>query len=65
MLFSIHKSQGTSLDYVAVNLENIFEYGMAYVALSRVKNLSGLTIDGIDWDKIRAHPKALKYYKSL
>jgi ATP-dependent DNA helicase PIF1 len=62
---SIHKSQGCSLDYVEIDLSNIFEYGQAYVALSRAKNLSGLSIIGIDWDKIKSHPRALEFYNLL
>ena len=38
---------------------------MAYVALSRVRDLKGLSITGIDWDKIKAHPKAVEFYKNL
>ena len=63
--FSIHKAQGCSLDYVSLDLRNIFDYGMAYVALSRVRNLEGLSIIGINWDKIKAHPLAVEYYNSL
>jgi len=64
--FSIHKSQGCTLDYVIVDLRNIFEYGMGYVALSRVKNLDGLSIvKSIDWNKINIHPKALQFYKNI
>ena len=60
--FSIHKSQGCSLDYVSINLRNVFEYGMGYVALSRVRDLSGLYIEDIDWNKIRAHPAVSEYF---
>ena len=62
---SIHKSQGCSLDYAEIDLSEIFEYGQAYVALSRVKSLDGLSIINIDYDFIKAHPKALKYYNSM
>ena len=62
---SIHKSQGCSLDYAEIDLSEIFEYGQAYVALSRVKSLDGLSIIDIDYDFIKAHPKALEYYNSL
>jgi ATP-dependent DNA helicase PIF1 len=62
---SIHRGQGCSLDYVQVDLSNIFEYGQSYVALSRVKNLSGLSIIDIIYEKIRAHPIAVEYYQNL
>jgi len=63
---TIHKSQGMSLDYVSTNLgDNIFEYGQAYVVLSRVKNLEGLTISEINFNKIIAHPKVIDYYNNL
>ena len=62
---TIHKMQGSTLDYVEVDLSNLFEFGMAYVALSRTKNLEGLSINGIDFDKITSHPKALEFYSKL
>jgi ATP-dependent DNA helicase PIF1 len=45
--------------------ESIFEYGQAYVVLSRIKNLEGLSLRDIDYTKIKAHPKILQFYKSL
>ena len=54
-----------SLDYVEIDLSNVFEYGQAYVAMSRVRNLEGLKIISIDYSKIRAHPKALEFYTKL
>ena len=62
---SIHKSQGCSLDCVEIDLGNIFEYGQAYVALSRVKSLQGLSVVNINFDKINAHLNAVEYYNSL
>jgi ATP-dependent DNA helicase PIF1 len=61
---TIHKSQGSSLDYVEIDLSDIFDYGQAYVALSRVKRLEGLSIIDIDYDKIVAHPVAVHFYQS-
>lgn len=63
--FSIHKSQGSTIDLVEMDLSDVFEYGMAYVALSRVKDISGLSIRNICWEKIKAHPKAIEFYKNL
>ena len=50
---TIHKSQGVSLDKAIMNLENLWECGQAYVALSRVRSGEGLKILG--W-----HPKSFK-----
>jgi intein/homing endonuclease len=58
-----HNSQGCSLDYAEIDLSNTFEKGQAYVALSRVKNIEGLSIIEIDFDKIVANEKAIAFYK--
>jgi len=63
--FSIHKSQGCSLDYAILDLSNLFDYGMAYVALSRVRSLEGLTITSINWNKVNANPKAIEFYNNI
>jgi ATP-dependent DNA helicase PIF1 len=60
---TIHKSQGMTLDYVVTDIgDNIFEYGQIYVVLSRVKSLDGLFLKNINFDKIKTHPKILKFY---
>lgn len=63
--FSIHKAQGCSLDYAILDLSNLFDYGMAYVALSRVRSLDGLTITSINWNKVKANPKAIEFYNNI
>ena len=46
-------------------MRDIFEYGMGYVALSRVKDLNALSIKSINWSKIKTHPKAIEFYKKI
>ena len=63
---TIHKAQGMSLEFVKTDIgESIFEYGQAYVVLSRITNIEGLSLLNIDYSKIKAHPKILKYYSRL
>jgi len=63
---TIHKSQGASIDSAIVDIgKNTFEYGQAYVALSRVRSLEGLHIFAFDVSRIRTHPRVLSFYKTL
>jgi ATP-dependent DNA helicase PIF1 len=56
---------GSSLDLVRIDFRNIFAYGQAYVALSRVKSLDGLYIRNLNTNLIKCHPKAKLFYKNL
>jgi ATP-dependent exoDNAse (exonuclease V) alpha subunit len=57
---TVHKSQGMTLDAAKVNLRNVFEPGMGYVALSRVKSLSALSILGLSSKAFEVHPEVLE-----
>src|SRR5688572_11268638 len=72
---SIHKCQGSTLTRVEISLKNVFEWGQAYVALSRVSSLEGLRV--LDFNpkydlshailttfirSIKANPKVIEYY---
>jgi ATP-dependent DNA helicase PIF1 len=56
---TVHKSQGMSLDAAVMDLSHAFEYGQGYVALSRVRSLSGLHLLGWNERALRVHPQAL------
>jgi ATP-dependent exoDNAse (exonuclease V) alpha subunit len=61
---TIHKSQGLTLDCAEVDISDCFCPGQAYVALSRVKSLDGLSLKKkIRKSDIKCDQKCLKYYK--
>lgn len=63
---TIHKSQGATLDSALVDIgSSTFEYGQAYVALSRVQTMFGLYVWKLDPRKIRAHPSVVAFYERL
>ncbi len=57
---TVHKSQGMSLDSAVMDLSQVFEYGQGYVALSRVRRLSGLYLLGINEHALKVHPEILE-----
>jgi ATP-dependent DNA helicase PIF1 len=62
---TIHKSQGMTLDKVKCDLSKVFADGQIYVALSRVRSLNGLYIDGLDFNRIKANPEIVEFYSNL
>lgn len=62
---TIHRIQGATLDCALIDIgESIFEYGQAYVALSRVKDLSSLYVHDFAASAFKAHPKVKSFYSS-
>jgi ATP-dependent DNA helicase PIF1 len=60
---TIHKSQGATLDRMAVNLSQLWEPGQAYVALSRLTRGSDLCIERWDARSIRVDAQVVQFYK--
>ncbi len=56
---TVHKSQGMSLDEAVMDLSDVFEFGQGYVALSRVRRLSGLYLLGWNERAFQVHPEVL------
>lgn len=54
---TVHKSQGMSLDAAIIDLSKAFEYGQGYVALSRVRSLDGLFLEGFNDRALELHPE--------
>ncbi len=61
-----HKVQGSTIDAALIDIgSGIFEYGQAYVALSRVKSLDALYVHDFDSTAFRVHPKVRAFYAGL
>jgi ATP-dependent exoDNAse (exonuclease V), alpha subunit - helicase superfamily I member len=61
---TIHKSQGLSLDSALIDIRAAREPGQAYVALSRLRSMSGLHLK--DWIKgVFVSPEAINFYRRM
>lgn len=58
---TVHKSQGMSLDSAQIDLSRAFENGMGYVALSRVRSLPGLFLEGLNDAALKVDDEVLEY----
>ncbi|AXY56954.1 helicase [Acinetobacter chinensis] len=57
---TIHKSQGMTLEAAEINLTHTFEKGQGYVALSRLKSISGLRLLGFNEQALELDSLAIK-----
>ena len=62
---TIHKSQGMTLDYAEIDLSRAFTYGLGYVALSRIRELDGLSLLGYNEMSLRVSDEAKELDKLL
>lgn len=64
---TIHKSQGMTMDAAEIDLSKSFVPGQGYVAISRLRNLEGLSLIGINNMSFAVNPDVLdldRYLKS-
>lgn len=62
---TVHKSQGMSLDAAQIDLSKSFVTGMGYVALSRVRALSGMKLIGINDMALRVNEEVSEVDRKL
>ena len=63
---TIHKAQGATLDCALIDIgDNTFEYGQAYVALSRVRSLDCLYIWDLTPRAFMVHPKVQAFLETV
>ena len=63
---TIHKGQGATMDMAEMDIgRSIFEFGQAYVALSRVRTLDGLYLTEFNPIAIRADPRVVDFYEKI
>lgn len=55
---TVHKSQGMTLDGAHIDLRRAFVEGMGYVALSRVKSMKQLALEGLNGMALKTSPLA-------
>lgn len=60
---TIHKAQGMTLSQVEVDLEEVFEPGHLYVALSRAKTMDGLEVAALPKGHLGADPTVVQFNK--
>lgn len=62
---TIHKSQGATMDDLWVNLNQLWEPGQAYVALSRLRTGNGLKLFSWSPRSFLVDPQVIHFYKTL
>jgi len=62
---TVHKSQGMTIERAELQLDDAFDFGQVYVALSRITSLEGLWVRGgqITQSVVKAHPKVIAFYQ--
>jgi hypothetical protein len=62
---SIHKSQGMTITDLEVSFNGMFEYGQAYVSLSRATDFDRLKLKGYQRYAVKSSKEVNEFYKKL
>jgi hypothetical protein len=63
---SVHKSQGMTIPFLDLSFKGMFEYGQAYVALSRATDLNkGLILRNFSPHAIKSSYKVMEFYQMI
>ena len=61
---TIHKSQGMTLDMAKLDLGKLFSHGQAYVAMSRLRCLEGMSLISFNPKGVTANAAVVAWYKA-
>ena len=64
-VLSVHKSQGMTISHLDLNLRGVFEFGQAYVALSRGRCLKDIRIHNFDPSGFKSSGTVKEFYRAL
>ena len=62
---TMHKSQGMSMDGLDIDFAGVFEFGQAYVALSRAVSLENTLLRNFSVAPVKVDPKVVAFYAAL
>lgn len=61
-----HNSQGSTLDAIEIDIgRTIFEFGQAYVCISRARSLSSIKIINVEAKSFKTHPLVKQFYMPM
>lgn len=62
---TVHKSQGQTIELVDIDLQKVFTYAQAYVAISRGVGLGKMRILNFSKKSVRTNQKVIRFYEKI